>query len=139
MPAIDNCHQQLANSLMKQDWKIDPKPLVLQIPSTTRQVFVDIVARRQLTNIEQEIIILEVKCFSEQRSQLEHLYVALGQYQVYEKILRARNMAEYLYLAIPLHAYHGIFKEIGSAIAKEKNIKLLVFDIDKEEIVEWLP
>lgn len=43
-----------------------------------------------------------------------------------------------LYLAIPLKAYHGIFEEMGRAVVDEVEMKLIIVDMEKEEIVEWL-
>jgi XisH protein len=44
-----------------------------------------------------------------------------------------------LYLAIKASAYQDIFEEpIGKILLKRKVVNLLVFDEQKEEIVQWI-
>jgi hypothetical protein len=44
-----------------------------------------------------------------------------------------------LYLAIPQIAYEGIWSEpAGQVIIEAQEIKLLVFDVDREVIAKWI-
>ncbi len=137
MPRLDNCHQQFIHALQKEKWKIDSKPLYLKLRGY--EFYIDVVARRLSSASEEIVLIIEVKCFPENRSQQEQLYTAIGQFEIYRDILEAYQLADKLYIAIPLHAYEGVFQAIGSKMIEKANIKLIVFDVEKEEIVQWLP
>ncbi|MBZ0307780.1 MAG: hypothetical protein K8I82_17055 [Anaerolineae bacterium] len=45
-----------------------------------------------------------------------------------------------MYLAVPLPAFHGVFKEptIGQLAIQEFGIRLIVFDAVQTEIVAWV-
>jgi XisH protein len=45
-----------------------------------------------------------------------------------------------LYLAVPRPTFNGVFSiEIGQVLLKNKIIKLIVFDDENEDIVQWIP
>lgn len=135
MPALDNCHHQVINALKKDGWTIVPHPHVLYTP--LRQFYIDIEARRGFAPVEQ-IAIFEAKCFSLKCSQPDQLYGAIGQDLVYRDLLKVEKLEDVLYLAVPLHAFNGIFRETGMNVIVETRMKLIVFDLAKEEIVRWI-
>ena len=99
-------------------------------------MFVDILLDRE--GATKEIIVVEVKCFGDKSAQTYELYVAIGQYLVYRELLIANRIERPLYLAIPAQAFYGIFETIGLAVAINTQMKLIVIDLDKEEVVEWI-
>jgi len=139
MPALDYCHQQVVRALRKNGWEIDPRPYFVRIEGLT--LFADIQAHRRTSDNGQiqQIIIVEVKCFTDQRSDQDELYRALGQYLLYRSALRARGISSPLYLAIPTLAYLRLFsKSLVLDTVREAGIKLIIVDVDREEVVEWL-
>jgi len=87
----------------------------------------------------QKIIVVEVKCFPEQRSDQDELYRALGQYLMYRNALRIEGITAPLYLAIPTLAYDRLFsKKLVLDTVREVRIKLIVVDVKREEVIEWL-
>lgn len=130
MPALDNCHPQVVRALEKEGWVVSPKPYRLTFGERP-YLFIDILAQHD----DSRIIIVEVKCFND--NQLNDLYIAVGQYLIYRSLLRAKNISDPLYLAIPQDIYESLFKEIGMFVVEETQIKLIVVDIDREVIVKW--
>lgn len=135
MPAIDLCHLQVVHALEKAGWVIVASPLTLE--TSINDLFVDILASLVSENETQRIIVVEIKCFTDTSSQMNDLYVAIGQYLVYRDLLAANGITDSLYLAIPSKAYYGIFRSLGMTVALKTQIKLIVIDIDQEEIELW--
>lgn len=136
MPALDQCHQQVVNALIKAGWQVDPQPLRLDLPN--RHLFVDILAQRINEDEQKQIIVIEVKCFSNPDKETTELYTAIGQYIVYRKILSSVNSRIPIYLSVPTHIYYGIFEEIGFEILREEDIHLIVVNLEDEQIEEWV-
>lgn len=136
MPAIDNCQPQVINGVRKEGWRIDKAPLFARLDS-----FIDILALRSKTNngsLEQ-IIVVEVKCFDDRVGFLDDLYRSIGQYLVYRKILRTRTSEVPIYLALPNTAYHTISQmRVILDVIHEIDMKLLVVNLDTEEIETWI-
>lgn len=137
MPAIDQCHYQIVRALEKEKFRVQPKPFYLK--KAGRRFFADIEAEHLDEQNRQRIIVVEAKCFFDSSSELDELYGAIGQYLVYRNLLNEKYPDRQLYLAIPVHAYEGIFTEIGLAVATEVGINLIVVNLAKEEIVQWIP
>lgn len=135
MPALDSCHQQIVNALRKAGWKIRDEPYYLLFEDFS--VFPDIRASQTNGSIE-EIVIVEVKCFLDEKSYLDELYRAIGQYLIYRNVLRLGGISAKLYLAIPHTVYDRIFlTKATAATISDVKIRLLLVDIDREEIVQW--
>lgn len=137
MPALDQCHEQIVRALEKAGWHVQPKPFTFAI-AKGHTLQIDIEAERHDEDNFQTIIIVEVKCFPSNRADTEELYSAIGQYLVYKSLLIPRGQAEQLYLAIPENAYRGVFQRMGMAAVREYGVKMIVVDVESEEIVEWL-
>ncbi len=136
MPQLDSCHPQVVAALEKAGWRVVVSPFRLE--TTLNDLWVDILLNRLSESEQQEIIVVEVKCFSDQTAQTYELYVAIGQYLVYRELLIANHIDRPLYLAIPTRAFHGIFEAIGITVAIKTEMKLIVIDLDKEEVVQWI-
>jgi hypothetical protein len=132
VPALDSCHRQIVRALQKDGWKINLQPHVIRVIGRKKPLYADIRAGRN--NVE--IIIAEVKCF--ETDDVVDVYTAIGQYLVYRNALTKLGTEYPLYLAIPLTAYNGIFSQFAAEIVSEVNIKLVVVDTLKEEIVKWI-
>lgn len=65
---------------------------------------------------------------------------ALGQYLLYRSVMRKTEIERKLYLAIPYTIYMDIFEEpLGKLLREDYQLNLLIFDINSEEIVQWIP
>ena len=134
--AYDNCHQQIVNALLKAAWVVDDKQVYLRVDRLT--MVADIRAQILNGNVQQ-IIIVEVKCFSDPRNDLDELYRAVGQYLLYRSALQLRQSDWPIYLAIPTIVYSRLFvKSVVQNVVTRNEIKLIIVDVEREEIVQWL-
>jgi hypothetical protein len=86
MPALDSCEAAIVHALEKEGWQVLDKPYPIRVIVDNRVIFADIRLQQQ-TN-QQQIIVVEVKCFPNNRSALDEFYRAIGQYQVYRNGLQ---------------------------------------------------
>lgn len=87
----------------------------------------------------EQMIAVEIKGFTN-RSAIADLEQALGQYLLYRAVLQEVRVECKLYLAIRKTTYQAIFSEpIGELIVDKYRLNLLVFDPQKEEVLEWIP
>lgn len=71
---------------------------------------------------------------------MEDLEDALGQYILYHDVLQELEPDRILYLAIRKYVYDELFlDEVGSLLLKNKRLRLIVFDANAEEILQWIP
>ena len=136
MPQLDSCHPQVVAALGKAGWRVVVSPFRLE--TSLNDLWVDILLNRLSESGAEEIIVVEVKCFSDRTAQTYELYVAIGQYLVYRELLIANGIDRPLYLTIPTQAFYGIFEAIGLAVAIKTQMKLIVIDLDKEEVTQWI-
>ena len=136
MPKLDQCHDQIVHALEKAGWTVSSNPYILRVEN--RRLYIDMFA--QMTHPEQpkRIIIIEAKCFSDFRDELNELYTAIGQYLTYLGLLEEAGINDSLYLAIPTHAYRGVFQQFATPIMSKILIKMIVVDLEAEEIEQWL-
>lgn len=52
--------------------------------------------------------------------------------------MRARQIDFDLYLAVPVEAYTSVFRLLAADVIRENSIKMIIVDIEHEEVVEWL-
>lgn len=136
MPTLDSCHPQVVNALQKDGWEITHQSYFIALEDFS--VVPDIRARK-MNGQRDEIIIIEVKCFTDLRVEQDELYRAVGQYIFYRNALRAKPIHGRLYMAVPLDVYNRLFTtEVVTGIVNDVGIRLIVVDIDREEIVQWL-
>lgn len=138
MSALDACEPQIIRALEKDGWQIVAKPH--HIIFDERIVFADFSARHVNEDDENFIVVLEVKCFTNPKNDLTELYTAIGQYQLYRAAMLTRNEVYPLYIAVPYAAYLRFVGEPTLLHAFEITlIKLVIVDIEREEVVQWLP
>jgi hypothetical protein len=131
MPAQDGCQQSIAHAMAKAGWIVHTKPYAIHIAGRRNPLLIDLQATKEGVSI-----LLEVKCFQE--DVLNELYVAIGQYMTYRSLLNRLSIHKALYLAIPLKAYQSIFQSIGKSVVNEAQMKLLIVDLEQEEVIQWI-
>lgn len=85
-------------------------------------------------------IAIEIKTFGS-ASKIADLEQAVGQYVVYRMALRRLQPDRELFLAVPQDVVVNQFqhRELWQAFLTDESGKLIGYDADKEEIVQWLP
>jgi hypothetical protein len=138
MPARDIYHQLVIRALEKAGWRITHDPYRIVVGQ--KNLFVDLGAERVIAaEREGKRIAIEVKSF-EGPSEVHDLEEALGQYLLYTPFLRAQEPDRLLYLAVSREIWQNLFEEpIGRGVLSEYRLLLIVFDINTEEISQWLP
>ncbi|NEO17935.1 MULTISPECIES: XisH family protein [unclassified Moorena] len=138
MPAKDLYHDTVKTALIKDGWTITDDPLIIKIG--TRNALVDlgaeklIAAERGATKIA-----VEVKTFISP-SPINDLEKAWGQFFLYSRILKKRDPNRQIYLAVARKIFETLFEEeAGQILLEEPGFRLLVFDVNIEEIIEWKP
>jgi hypothetical protein len=137
MPAKDIFHDLVKTALQKDGWLITDDPLRLKWG--LRELFVDLGAKKLIAAQKGEIkIAVEIKSFIG-KSPINELENALGQYILYRNILEETEPKRLIYLAIRKATYQEIFSEpIGTLTIQKNKLYLLIFDDEKEEIVQWI-
>ena len=137
MPAKDILHDCVKHALIKDGWIVTDDPLSLKIGK--KDLFIDLAAEKMLiAEKENQKIAIEIKSFVG-TSEVEDLKNALGQYVLYEKIIKRQLLDRTLYLAIREATYNNLFRqEIGQILLEEKTLKLIIFNPEKEVITQWI-
>ncbi len=80
----------------------------------------------------------EIKVFNSP-SQVTELQKAIGQYNMYRSILRRVSPDRKLYLAISEEVYSDFFQKPAiQDIVSDQTIYFIIFDPDREVIIQWL-
>lgn len=135
MPAKDRYHDLVARALAKDGWVVTAEqvPLLLQ----GRRLWIDLQAEKEA---DRRVLLIEVKGFEKMPSPVDYLADVIGQYVLYQAVLDYNNIVTPLFLAVPAAAFDGILgEEIGRQALRGARISLVVFDPDREEIVQWHP
>lgn len=137
MPAKDLFHNTVKTALEKDGWTIVDENLFIKIDKI--EFYIDLVADRVLTaeKADQKIAV-EVKSFIGV-SIVSEFHTALGQFLNYRSALRKQQPERILYLAVPFDIYDDFFASsfIQEVIA-EHQLKLLIFEPNREEVVLWI-
>lgn len=136
MARRDKFCQVVCEELEAEGWIITHKEYVFDAdPQLETDLGAErlIVAERRL-----EKIAVEIKSFLLE-SQAAELEKALGQYGLYRKLLEIQEPDRKLYLAVPLHAYEGIFsRQVGQLALDIFELELIVYDVAQEEPLLWI-
>lgn len=138
MPARDTHHDAVREALRKDGWTITHDPL--RVLWQGKALFMDLGAERILTAERgQEKIAVEVKTFIDPDA-VHEIHSAAGQYVFYRAVLRRLHPERILHLAIPHEAFDALFAtgRVGEVLAADEQIRLLVFDVEKREIRQWI-
>ncbi|MCC3408912.1 MAG: XisH family protein [Microcoleus sp. PH2017_10_PVI_O_A] len=138
MPAKDLYHDTVCTALIKDGWTITHDPLILKIGA--RSVFVDLGAQKLIAAERgSEKIAIEIKSFLG-ASPIHDLENAWGQFFMYARTLQRREPARRLYLAVNRNTFEKLFKEeAGQLLLEEPGFRMIVFDSNTEEIIQWQP
>jgi len=137
MPAIDSCQPQVIRALEKDGWNVQQSPF--HFADERRSIFVDVLMIKGINGARQQLLLTEIKCFSQMNSMTHDLYSAIGQYLIYRAMLQKTQNRIPLYLAMPHFTYEKIFDDAVMRVVHETAINLLVVNLDTEEIVQWKP
>lgn len=138
MPAKDIYHTTVKNALIKDGWTITHDPLRIRL-ARGKNLFVDLGVERLIgASKNTENIAVEIKSFT-RPSDMKDLEEALGQFVLYDHLLR-RYYPEYkLYLAVPEKIRKSVFEEeAGQTLIDDKILSLFSFNPEMEEIVKWI-
>jgi hypothetical protein len=73
------------------------------------------------------------------RSAIAYLSASIGQYLLYQAALDYSGTDVPLYLAVPAEAYGGVLaEELAQRFLLREDVKLIVFDPETEEIIQWI-
>ncbi|NOT59087.1 MAG: fatty-acid synthase [Acidobacteria bacterium] len=137
MAAKDIYHEHVKRALEKDGWHITHDPLSVKLLGRTLQI--DLGAERILAAEKgEERIAVEVKSFIG-TSRVQDLKEALGPYMLYRSALRRTASDRRLFLAVRDDVYESVFEHPeGLLLQVEDEIHLLVFSVEREEIVKWI-
>lgn len=138
MSAKNIYHDVVVHALIADGWTITDDPL--RISFGNRDLYVDLGAERATIGAEkgEQRIAVEVQSFLNP-SPVRDLQEAVGQYGIYRAILAENRSDRLLYLAVPLRVYEGLFAErFGQLILRRLDLRVLVFDHQKESVVQWI-
>ncbi len=90
-------------------------------------------------NRDEQKIAVEIKSFVG-LSEMEDTEKALGQYLLYRSVMTRTEPDRILYLAVHEEIYSDIFEEpLGQLLIEDYQLRLMVFDLNKEEVLKWIP
>ena len=137
MPAKDIYHDTVRNALIKDGWTITHDPLKLQLGR--RKLFVDLGAEKLIAAVkDSEEIAVEIKSFIS-NSEMADLENALGQYVLYENVMKVVEPKRKLFLAVADNVFESVFEdEIGQLLLENEGLRVCVFNPETEEIVKWI-
>jgi hypothetical protein len=136
MPAKDIFHNTVKIGLEKEGWKITSDPLYLDFGGV--EIYIDLAAEKLIAaEREGKKIAVEIKSFIGS-SAISEFHKALGQFINYRTALSQKEPERIMYLAVPNITYETFFKlELIQLVIKTQNIKLIVYNPNKEEIEQW--
>ncbi|MDB9307563.1 XisH family protein [Aphanizomenon sp. CS-733/32] len=139
MSAKDIFHNTVKIALEKENWQITDDPLYLRLTALVK-IRIDLGAEKLIgAEKDNQKIAVEVKSFLG-LSAISEFHTAIGQFLNYRIALGQQDPERVLYLAISQDIYQEFFTDsFIQTVLQTYEIKLLVFDINKEEIVLWKP
>jgi hypothetical protein len=136
----DTYHEIVKTALVKDGWTIshDPLPIIYEGTAVSTDLGAEKVTRNEDQRIAIEIIAVEVKDF-DSRSLISEFEKALGQYRLYRALLRRNDPDRTIFLAVREEVYNTFFQLPAiQAVMGDDEIRLIVFDEEREEIVQWI-
>lgn len=137
MPTQDLYHEPVKQALIKDGWRITHDPYPLEYKGL--RLYADLGAEKPIAAEKAgRKIVVEIKVFSSP-SQVTDLERAIGQYSIYRLLLEQLSPERELFLAIAQDVHEDFFmKPAIQDIVKAHQIRLLVFDPDVQEVVQWI-
>lgn len=135
--ARDLFHNIVRSALEKDGWLITDDPLSLRVGGVDIQIDLGLEKLLAAQKGTRKIAV-EIKNFVT-ASKISEFHTALGQFINYRIALRLEEPERILYLAVPSAVYNDFFNlPFTQTVVSENNLKIIIYDVDKEEIVEWL-
>ena len=137
MSAKDKIHDAIKNALIKDGWIITHDPFTIEYKD--EYLYADLAAERPLAAERgDEKIIVEIKSFTGP-SAMHDFKIALGQFMIYLSLLTEIAPEYELYLAVTDTAYYTDFQRaIIQFVVRQNQLRLIVVNVDVEEIVTWI-
>jgi XisH protein len=137
MAAKDFYHFHVKNALLKDGWNVTDDPFPIKWLGTTLQV--DFGAEKIFAaEKDGRKIAVEVKSFIG-ASKIDDLKDAVGQFILYRSALKTTFPERELFLALRDTAYANTFEHPeGEILRIEENIKIIIFNAETQEIVQWI-
>lgn len=133
MPAKDLLHDVVRRALEKAGWRIISESQTITF--NDRTLYLDIIAEK-----DGKRIVVEVKGAS--FSSMTQLERALGQFVLYRHVLNRDFANIELFIAAPEGEVQKVFdasQKDGENLRASLDLNLIAFDIQKEEITQWIP
>lgn len=138
MPAKDLYHEAVKNALIKDGWTITADPYPIEYEDA--ELYPDLAIEKYISEEQrQRKIIIEIKSFLGP-SMMKDFEIALGQYIFYRDLIQlGQDEYQEIYLAIKDEIYKTFFQRKSiQAVIKRHQLDLLVVNIEKEEVVQWI-
>ena len=137
MPAKDIYHDAVKNALIKDGWTITADPYKIKYKDA--ELFADLGVEKPIVAEQNgRKIVVEIKSFLSS-SPMRDFELALGQYILYRNLINLTEPEYQIYLAIKDSIYENFFKRDSiQDITKINQLLLIVVDMEKEEILQWL-
>jgi hypothetical protein len=138
MAAKDLYHDyDVRSALVKDGWTITDDPFRLRWGK--RDYYVDLGAEQFIAaEVPGRRIAVEIKSFLGP-SLVDDMEKALGQYLLYRSILKRIQPDRGLFLAVPESIAKVIDEPLGCLLREDYDLRVVVFDPRKKEIIQWLP
>lgn len=136
--AKDRIHDPVKQALIKDGWKITDEHLTIEYAEFS--IAADIAAERRpiVATKNRQKIIVEVKSFIG-KSFIREFQQAIGQYEIYFDLIDLAQLDYELYLGISQKIHQDFFlQKAAQAILKRHNIKLVIVNLKREEVVKWI-
>ena len=137
--AKDLFHDTVKIALQKDGWHITHDPYQLPFNGDTN-VFIDLAAEEVIAaEKEGRKIAVEIKSFMS-GSTISEFHTALGQFLNYRiAIENSEEPERVLYLAAPIDTYRLFLRfQPASTIIERYDVRLIIYEPDKEEINQWI-
>lgn len=137
MPAKDVYHDIVKQALIKDGWLILKENYELTYQGDS--LYPDFAAEKSIAATRgTKKILVEVKSFLG-RSFIADLQATLGQYIMYQEVVKVQRLDFRLYLAIPTDLYHNNFQTpLAQLMIQSTHVNLLVFEPSQEVIQQWI-
>lgn len=136
--ANDKIHDAVVQALKNDGWQILREHFNIRYEEL--EIRIDIAAEHPAILAEKggRRILVEIKTFG-CHSFIRELQNAVGQYTIYKNILALTGLDYELFLAIHETVYDAAFQQKAtSQIIQLNQLKLLVVNVDSQEVVQWI-
>jgi hypothetical protein len=137
MLAKDTFHEIVRTALEEEGWTITHAPYHIDLGFV--DFYIDLGAERLIAATKNgDKIAVEIKTFLGP-SMISEFHTALGQFINYRIALEEDEADRLLYLAVPLDIYRRFFQyTFIQTVIHRNQIPLLVYDIENQEVAEWI-